>query len=143
VLTTEIVEALRRAGVRARVVEAPSHEVERMHRDGSIDMGLNTWIADYPDSDGFAALLHSETGPLGTMCVSPAIDRLVERGRIESEPSARHYVYRQIEDVITRQALMIPLYHPRNYRFARPELEGLELTSYTYPSVAYESLRIK
>ena len=38
---------------------------------------------------------------------------------------------------------MHPLFHPRNYRFARPEVEGLSLTSYTYPSVAYEMLWIK
>ena len=42
-----------------------------------------------------------------------------------------------------RDALVLPLFHPRNYRFARPEVEGLQMTSYTYPSIAYESLSVK
>jgi peptide/nickel transport system substrate-binding protein len=100
-------------------------------------------VADYPDSDSFASLLHSEAGALGPMCGSPELDRLVERGRTETEPGERHFVYRQIEDIIARDALLLALFHPRNYRFARPDVEGLMITSYTYPSVAYENLWVK
>ena len=113
-------------------------------RERSVDMVFNTWVADYPDADSFTGgLLHTVDGGLGSMCGSHELDALVERARVETEPAMRHFLYRQIEETVSREALLLPLFHPRNYRFMRPEVEGLTITSYTYPSVAYEALWIR
>jgi ABC-type oligopeptide transport system substrate-binding subunit len=102
------------------------------------------WVADYPDTDSFVqSLLHTEEGSLGQLCGSAEIDHLIERGRSETDPVARHFVYQHIEEVIAREVLMIPLFHRHNYRFARPEVEGLSINSFTYPSVAYEKLWLR
>ena len=73
---------------------------------------------------------------------SPEVDRLIARGRSETSPAARHAVYRQIEEIIARDRLLLPLFHEQTYRFARPEVEGLSLT-YGVTAVDYASLRVR
>jgi ABC-type transport system substrate-binding protein len=67
---------------------------------------------------------------------------LIARGRAETSPAARHSIYREIEEIIVRDALLLPLFHEQTYRFARPEVEGLSL-SYGVTAVDYASLRIR
>ncbi len=142
-LTSELLDAFRRVGLRLRLTTATTAELAELQRACAVDLAWSTWVAAYPDSDTFASLLRTEDGVLGEMCGSPELDRLIERGRTEAEPGARHFIYRQIEDIVARDGLLLPLFHPHNYYFARPEVEGLALTSYTYPSVSYENLWIK
>jgi ABC-type oligopeptide transport system substrate-binding subunit len=109
---------------------------------GSVDVVLGRWAADYPDADTFANILATKAGLLGKLCGSTEVDRLIDRGRSETSPAARHAVYRQIEEIIERDRLLLPLFHEQTYRFARPEIEGLSL-SYGVIAVDYASLRIK
>jgi len=108
---------------------------------GSADVVLGRWAADYPDADTFANILATKEGLLGQLCGSAEVDRLIGRGRSETSPAARHAVYRQIEEIIARDRLLLPLFHEQTYRFARPEVEGLSL-SYGGIAVDYASLRI-
>jgi ABC-type oligopeptide transport system substrate-binding subunit len=109
---------------------------------GSVDVVLGRWAADYPDADTFANILATKEGLLGQLCGSPEVDRLIARGRSETSPAARHAVYRQIEEIITRDRLLLPLFHEQTYRFARPEVEGLSLSS-VVNVVDYASLLIR
>jgi len=108
---------------------------------GSVDLVLGRWAADYSDADTFANILATKEGLLGQLCGSTEVDRLIARGRSETSPGARHAVYRQIEEIIARDRLLLPLFHEQTYRFARPEVEGLSL-SYGVILVDYASLRI-
>jgi ABC-type transport system substrate-binding protein len=106
------------------------------------DLALGGWTADYPDTDSFVwGLMHSRHGMLGQLCGHPAIDKLAERGRAEPDPRQRHAMYREVEEIIARENLLLPLFYLQVYRFARPEVKGLTL-SYA-PEVAYENLRLK
>ncbi len=143
-LTTELLDSMRRLGARVSLEMVEPDELYHAQSTGSVDMIINAWVADYPDADSFArGLLHSEDGVLGKMLGFKELDAIIERGRSETEPSVRHAIYRQMEEYLAREALLLPLFHPRNFRIARPELEGLSITSYTYPSVAYENLWVK
>lgn len=51
----------------------------------------------------------------------------------------RHSLYRQVEEILARDALLLPLFHEQVYRFGRPELEGLTV-GFSSPAVAYENL---
>jgi len=73
---------------------------------------------------------------------SPDIDALINRRRLESDLGIRHAAYREIEGILRRDALFVPLFHEQVYRFARPELEGM-VVSFTYPTVAYEKLYVR
>jgi ABC-type oligopeptide transport system substrate-binding subunit len=138
----ELVKSLRAVGIELQVVktETTAESLELMKK-GSIDLALGRWIADYPDADTFAYILHSPDGSLGKMCGTPELDRLIARGRTETFSSARHAIYREIEEIIAREALLVPLFHEQVYRFTRPDLQGLSL-SYWLPAVTYENLSL-
>ena len=111
-------------------------------RNASVDLLVGRWGADYPDADTFAYVLHSRGGFLGRFCGSAEVDRLIERGRAETAPAARHAIYREIEEIVAREAILLPLFHEQAYRFSRPEVDGLSVSS-TRGQVAYEDLHIR
>ncbi|MHC4940327.1 MAG: ABC transporter substrate-binding protein [Planctomycetota bacterium] len=108
-----------------------------------VDLIVGRWVGDYPDADSFMhGLLHTTEGFLGSLCGSAEIDARIAAGRPESDPAARHAIYRGIEEVISREGLLLPLFHEQIYRFARPEVRGLNV-SYWVPAVRYEDLRVQ
>ena len=109
---------------------------------GKADAIIGRWYADFPDTDGFVYFLSTQEGSAGVLLGSPELDKLIEQGRAELDPANRHAIYRQVENHIEREHLMLPLFHEQIYRFARPEVEGLTV-SYEVPSVAYEALHVK
>ncbi|MGI8835903.1 MAG: ABC transporter substrate-binding protein, partial [Pyrinomonadaceae bacterium] len=141
-LAREISRSLREHQITIRAVNKTMEEWMEAVSQGSVDVVLGRWAADYPDADTFANILATKEGLLGHLCGSAEVDRLIARGRSETSPAARHAVYRQIEEIIARDRLLLPLFHEQTYRFARPEVEGLSL-SYGGIAVDYSSLRIQ
>ena len=115
-----------------------------LFRKGETDLNVGRWNADYPDADTFVhGVLHSQAGFWGRYVGDPNLDQLADRGRAETDPRVRDSIYRQVEERIAREALLLPLFHDQGYCFARPEVEGLATVSQGNPSVAYENLRIR
>jgi ABC-type oligopeptide transport system substrate-binding subunit len=107
----------------------------------STDLLVGRWHGDYPDADTFAYALHSQGGFLGRFCGSPEVDALIAQGRVETTPGARHALYREVEETIAREALLLPLFHEQAYRFARPEVEGLTISA--MGRVAFDELGLR
>jgi ABC-type oligopeptide transport system substrate-binding subunit len=105
---------------------------------GNTDMIVGRWLADYPDADTFFSAFRYAWAYIG----SSDLDQLITRGRTETDPATRHALYQQIETLLRREALLVPLFHEQVYRFARPELEGMSV-SFTYPTLAYETLHLR
>jgi peptide/nickel transport system substrate-binding protein len=141
-LARELTAAFARQGFRIKAEKTSMDEWLDTTSRGAADLCFGRWGADFPDPDSFAYLLHSEAGILGRLCSSAAVDRLIERARGEPAAAARHKIYRELEDLLARDAMMLPLFHEQVYRFARPEVEGLSV-SFGNPAVAYEELRIR
>jgi ABC-type transport system substrate-binding protein len=142
-ITDEIVAAFRNVGVTVQITSTRP-ELRYIEMGGAIDLVISSWGADYPDADSFAyGLLHSKEGFLGYFCGSPELDTAIEAGRAETDPARRHEIYRQVEQIIARDALLLPLFHPTKYRFARPEVEGLSVSALGFPCVAYDRLRVR
>ncbi len=138
----ELVAALARAGVTIREATGSYDAYLEAVTQGGADLIVGRWNGDYPDADTFAYALQSQGGFLGRLCGTSEIDRLIALGRTETTPASRHAIYREIEETITREALLIPLFHEQAYRFARPEVEGLSISA-TLGQVAYEDLHIR
>jgi peptide/nickel transport system substrate-binding protein/oligopeptide transport system substrate-binding protein len=137
-LFKELDAALRGAGFGVRSATSSMDQYLDAWRRGSTDMIIGRWLADYPDTDTFFQCLRIMWEHVG----SPDLDDLINRGRTEPDPAARHAIYRELEALLRRDAVLIPLFHEQVYRFARPELDGLTV-SFTYPVVAYETLQIR
>ncbi len=141
-LAQEMFALLEKEGFRLRIM-SERHEA-RKSDSASAHLVLARWIADYPDADTFiSGCLQTQNGFVGALCGTPAIDRLIERGRSETRPEARHNIYMEAEDIIARRALLLPLFHEQTYRFARPEVEDFDLTFSTLRPVPYEKLWLR
>jgi ABC-type transport system substrate-binding protein len=140
-LARELSRSLHERQIRVRPMNKTIDEWFDAVAQGSVDLVLGRWAADYPDADTFANIL-AKDGLLGRLCGSAEVDRLIARGRSETSPAARHALYRQLEEIIVRDRLLLPLFHEQTYRFVRPEVEGLSLT-YGVIIVDYSSLSIR
>ncbi|MFQ5669986.1 MAG: hypothetical protein ACE5HD_05635 [Acidobacteriota bacterium] len=109
--------------------------------EGSTDIVIGRWVADYPDADSFAYSLSRE-GYFGSICQGEELELLIQEGRTTGEPQARHSIYRRLEETLRKHALLLPLFHDQVYRFARPGVSELSVF-YTPPTVAYDALRIE
>jgi peptide/nickel transport system substrate-binding protein len=142
-LTRELTQAFREMGYSIRVLNKTMAEFMDAQKNAPSEIAIGRWIGDYPDADTFAqGVLHSREGVYGRYCGIKSIDALCERGRGEIDPRTRESIYREVEEIVAREALMIPLFHEQVYRFARPEVEGLAL-GFGQPLVLYENLSIR
>jgi len=139
---TALIEELRGAGIILRPVTETMDDFLEATAAGSADVYLGRWAADYADADSFAYVLNSRDGFLARFCGLEEVDELIDSGRVVPDPGARHQIYRRLEGIIARDALLLPLFHEQIYRFARPEVEGLTV-SYSAPAVHYDELRVR
>jgi peptide/nickel transport system substrate-binding protein len=110
---------------------------------GRCDCGIAGWTADYPDPNTYAeSNVHSRYGVAGHLIGTPEMDRLIEQGKSETDPVVRQGIYRQFEQMLRNQALLLPLFHDQINCFARPEVEGVELY-YMHPFIHWENLRLR
>lgn len=107
------------------------------------DVILRLWVTDFADADGFTSgLFKTDTGVIGHACGSPEIDRLIDRGRSETDPTLRSEIYREIDDIVMRDALVLPLFHEQMSCFARPEVEGFAVRRF-FPFFQFEQMSIR
>jgi peptide/nickel transport system substrate-binding protein len=137
-------DAFRDIGYRIRPVNRTMAEYLKVSDAGEADIEIGRWTADYPDSDTFLfGCVHSSSGAFRNYLSSPELDRLAEQGRAEVDPRVRHSVYRQAEEYIADQAVLLPLFHDQVYCFARPEVQGLTTIGQSNASIPYEDLWIR
>jgi peptide/nickel transport system substrate-binding protein/oligopeptide transport system substrate-binding protein len=142
-LIGELNQIFREMGFILRPINRTMAEYVDMRKKREVDVVIGRWASDYPDADTFIhGVLHSHEGFMGLFCGTPEIDALGSRGRAETDPRVRHSIYRQVEEIIAREALLIPLFHEQVYRFVQPDVEGLSL-GFSLPTVAYEKLSVK
>ncbi len=139
-LTSRLFSAFEEIGVHLRLLDARSeYYANQAEALAAADLLFTRWIADYPDAHGFVALLQRDGGLIGGLCGSERTDRLIEKGESETDPKIRHEVYREIEDILVEDALILPLFHEQSYRFAAPNVRGFALNQFP-PIVSYETL---
>jgi len=135
-------EVLGQSGFMFRIVTRTQAELGAALESGKLDVAVVRTAAEYPDPHAIVDVLHSHEGILGELVGNPRLDRLIERARAEVDPRGRSALYREIEALVAREALVVPLFHEQVYRFARPEISGLQVSPWS-PEVAYEDLAVE
>jgi len=139
----ETTQAFSEIGYILRSAGSTMAEYMEARQTEKADLIIGRWGADYPDADTFVhGVLHSQEGFLGRYWGDTGIDPLIERGRTETDPRVRHTIYREVEELIAREVLLLPLFHDQVGCFARSEVEGLSM-GLTNPTVAYENLSLR
>jgi ABC-type transport system substrate-binding protein len=141
-LAKDVFSAFQDAGFKIKVVETKG-ELFNLNQLTDAHLNFSRWFADYPDIDSFMnTLLQSTTGFEGPFLGMPELDQLVEKGRAEANPATRHSIYREIEEILQKRALLIPLFHEKLYAFFHPKVEGMELNFFA-PYFPLEKLSIR
>lgn len=87
-----------------------------------------SWIADYPDAENYLSCFYSKNPapPNYTRYRNPQFDALYEQSLIEQDYEKRLSLYRQMDQIIIRDAPIVPLWYDEVIRLVQPGITGFE-----------------
>ena len=140
-----IIEDLEKAGIRVNVTRhnATDASAPRATRGHGL-LYLANWYADFPDSDNFFYIFfHSDaTSIRGLFYNRPEIDAKILEARRSNDVEHRVSVYRELNEMVIREAPIVPLFHERLFVLHKPEVRGVR-TSLVPPPVRYHDIWIE
>ena len=87
------------------------------------------WIADYPDPEDFLRVLfysNSSENTIGYHNVE--VDKLLDEASAQPDPAKRDALYKQAQQKIIDDAVVIPLYSDVDYELVEPYVHGVQFT---------------
>jgi peptide/nickel transport system substrate-binding protein len=87
-----------------------------------------SWIADYPDAENYLSVFYSKNPapPNYTRYKNPAFDQLFERALAETSDSARYHLYRQADQLLVEDAVVIPLWYDKAVHLVQPSVRDFK-----------------
>lgn len=85
-----------------------------------------SWIGDYPDAENFLSVFYSKNPapPNYTRYNNPEYDRLYEQALNEKDDSLRYIIYRKADQVMIRDAPVVPLWYDMVVRLVQPYIKN-------------------
>ncbi len=97
--------------------------------DGSADLFLQAWVTT-PQGDPGAvleSLLKSDGGSNSGKYANAELDRLLELGRATFDHDERKKIYNEVQEIVARDAAMIPVFHVSQVNVARAGLQNYQV----------------
>ena len=89
------------------------------------------WIADYPDPQNFLySLFHSSAGNNKSNLNDPLYDLIIDQSSIENDQNIRSQYYKQAEDKLFDDSIIIPLYHGATFALIKEHVTDINFTPY-------------
>jgi peptide/nickel transport system substrate-binding protein len=87
-----------------------------------------SWIADYPDAENYLSVFYSKNPapPNYTRYKNPQFDALFEKALRAENDSVRYELYRQADQLMIRDAPVVPLWYDEVVRFVQPYVKGFK-----------------
>ncbi len=87
-----------------------------------------SWMADYPDAENYMAMFYSKNPapPNYTRYQNPAFDVLYERALLEQNDSIRYALYRQMDQMVTVDAPVVPLWYDMVVRLVNKNVRNFK-----------------
>jgi peptide/nickel transport system substrate-binding protein len=85
-----------------------------------------SWIADYPDAENFLSVFYGKNPapPNYTRYKNPKYDLLYEKALAEKNDSLRGIIYREADQLMIRDAPVVPLWYDMVIRLVQPYVKG-------------------
>ena len=134
-----IIEDLAAIGIRVEVTRHDRTEARRpLDRRGHGNVFCGNWFADFPDSDNFFYIFfHSDSNAVrGIYYVTQEVDDKIIAARRSNDSEERARIYRDLDQMVVREAPIVTLFHERLFVLHKPEVRGLR-TSLVPPAVRY------
>lgn len=110
--------------VRIRTVDFATWLDEQNH--GNFDMLMMGWLGNIDPDDFYYAQHHTDGTSNAQKFSDPEVDRLLDAGRVETDPQARHDIYARASTRIADEVSYIFLYNPSVIQAWNPDLSGYE-----------------
>ncbi|WP_110513551.1 peptide ABC transporter substrate-binding protein [Herpetosiphon llansteffanensis] len=89
-----------------------------------------SWIADYPDPQNFLEVLFGSNGQYNrTNYSNSQFDQLIEQAKAEADADKRGALYRQAEEQLLSDFVVIPLMHSVDYSLVKSYVDGYTITA--------------
>ncbi len=127
-IATYIQNQLRGIGIPIKLeIVLPAFQRELMSKSQA-SFFRGSWIADYPDAESYLAMFYSGHGapPNYTRFNNAIFDSLYLKALNENIDSIRYDLYRQMDNIIISEAIVVPLFYDEVVRFVRKGVEGLQ-----------------
>jgi oligopeptide transport system substrate-binding protein len=87
-----------------------------------------SWIGDYPDAENYLSVFYSENPapPNYTRYKNPVFDQLYRRSLLENNDSLRFSLYREMDQLMIRDAPVVPLWYDQVIHLVSPAVTGFE-----------------
>ena len=134
-----IIEDLAAIGIDVNVTTHSAVEARKpLAQPGHGMVFCGNWYADFPDADNFFyVFFHSEAHAVqGLNFHDPDVDAQIIEARHTNDPERRAEIYRQLDQMVVREAPLATLFHERLFVLQKPEVRGLR-TSLVPPPVRY------
>ncbi len=140
-----MIEDLAAIGIDVEVQRTTAVEARKpLQQPGHGMVFCGNWYADIPDSDNFFyVFFHSQSGSVrGFYYNSPELDAQIMEARRSNDIERRAEIYRQLDQMVVREAPLVPLFHERMFVLHKPRVRGLR-TSLVPPPVRYQETWIE
>lgn len=130
-LASYIANDLRKIGIKINVeVVQKSLLLEQTAKSEALFF-RGSWIADYPDAENFLSVFYSKNPapPNYTRYNNPLFDQLYEKSLFETNDSLRFEIYRQADQIMIKDAPVVPLWYDMVIWLVQPYLENFEPNS--------------
>lgn len=90
-----------------------------------------SWIGDYPDAENFLSVFYSKNPapPNYTRYNNPVYDQLYEQALSEKNDSIRYIIYRKADQLMIRDAPVVPLWYDMVVRLVQPYVANFKPNS--------------
>jgi methyl-accepting chemotaxis protein/ABC-type transport system substrate-binding protein len=142
---TLMIEDLEAIGIRVNVTKhsATDASAPRGNRGHGL-LYIANWYADFPDSDNFFYIFfHSQaTSIRGIYFHRPEIDAQIIEARRSNDTERRAEIYKSLNQMVTREVPILPLFHQRLFVLHKPDVRGVR-TSLVPPPVRYHDVWVE
>ncbi|MCZ8378445.1 ABC transporter substrate-binding protein [Mycobacterium sp. CPCC 205372] len=94
--------------------------------NGNFDMLMMGWLGNIDPDDFYYAQHHTDGTSNAQKFSNPEVDRLLDRGRVETDRAARRDVYARAATIIADQVSYLYLYNPSVIQAWSNDLSGVE-----------------
>jgi ABC-type transport system substrate-binding protein len=116
-------------------------QFNRMLASGEFPMFQYLWQADVPDPDNFLfKLFHSRSPRNYTAYANAEVDALLVRARNELDGLRRAELYRQAEQLVMNDAVVIPFFHSPYERIFQPYVRSIEVSGLGDPYIPFRKI---
>jgi len=138
-----IQQELSQFGIEININVSTGATFREMVANSKLEFFRGSWIADYPDAENYMALFYSKNfspgGPNYTHYDNNYFDKLYQKAMNETIDSLRYQLYRQMDQIIINDAVVVPLYYDEVVRFVHNNVKGFESNPMNLLNLKYVS----